>query len=175
MAVYQHVPHPHIARRNQHPPVHRSDVHPPGFNGRLAVLLTKSVGTMVCAYIFAVLAILGFPGLNVSLSSVSYSSSGVTGQQYVQWVSQTFIQLVMLSIIMVGQAILGAAADKRSDQTYQDAEAILHECLELQSHLTAQDRVLVAALEQLAAVTGKPVDPATLKAPPGDAPAPAAG
>jgi hypothetical protein len=159
MTLYQHVPHPHIARRNQHPPVHRSDVHPPGFNGRLAVLLTKSVGTMVCAYIFAVLAILGFPGLNVSLSSVSYSSSGVTGQQYVQWVSQTFIQLVMLSIIMVGQAILGAAADKRSDQTYQDAEAILHECIELQKHLQAQDAALEAMLDKLHAAVPKGAAP----------------
>ena len=117
----------------------------------MAVLLTRGVGTMVCAYVFAVLAVLGFPGLTVSLSSVSYSSAGVTGQQYVQWVSQTFIQLVMLSIIMVGQNILSAAADLRSSQTYEDAEAILHECLQLQAHLAAQDVVLQKAMERLPA------------------------
>jgi len=42
----------------------------------------------------------------------------------IQWVSQTFIQLVMLSVIMVGQNIVSRAADKRADMTYRDAEAI---------------------------------------------------
>jgi hypothetical protein len=149
--IYEHVPHPRLAQRRQKGPVKVGDAHPLGINGRIAVLLTKGVGTMVCAYVFAVLAILGFPGLTISLSSVSYSSAGVTGQQYVQWVSQTFIQLVMLSIIMVGQNILSAAADLRSSQTYEDAEAILHECLELQAHLAAQDVVLQQAMERLPA------------------------
>jgi hypothetical protein len=159
MSLYTHVPHPHIARHRAGRPAHQSDAHPTGFNGRLAVLLTKSVGTMICAYVFAILAVLGFPGLSVSLSSVSYSSSGVTGQQYVQWVSQTFIQLVMLSIIMVGQQILGAASDKRSDQTYEDAEAILHECMELQKHLQAQDAALEAMLEKVQATVPKGLAP----------------
>jgi len=35
----------------------------------------------------------------------------------VQWLSQTFIQLVMLSVIMVGQNLLGRSADKRSELT----------------------------------------------------------
>jgi hypothetical protein len=48
-------------------------------------------------------------------------------------VSQTFIQLVMLSVIMVGQNIVGRAADERSDMTYQDAEATCHEANEIQS------------------------------------------
>src|ERR1700737_4652786 len=110
--LYEHVPHPHVKRRAA--PVHREDVHPVGINGKIAVLLTNGVGTMICAYAFMVLAILGFPGVSVSLNKISYSPDGVTGQQYVQGVSQTCIQLVMLSIIMVGQKILGAAADKRS-------------------------------------------------------------
>lgn len=151
-ALFQHAPHPHIAKRQSSRPPHQSDAHPLGFNGRIAVLLTKGVGTMICAYVFAVLAVLGFPGLTVSLSSIAYSSSGVTGQQYVQWISQTFIQLVMLSIIMVGQNILGKASDLRSDETYKDAEAILHECIQLQAHLAAQDVVLNDALARLTSV-----------------------
>lgn len=155
MSLYDHVPHPHIARRHESGPAHIKDAQPLGFNGRLAVLLTKGVGTMVCAYVFGVLAILGFPGLTVTLHSVSYSSEGVIGQQYVQWISQTFIQLVMLSIIMVGQNVLGAAADKRSDQTYKDAEAILHECIELQKHLQAQDQALESLLDKVHAALPK--------------------
>jgi hypothetical protein len=64
------------------------------FNARIAVKLTRSVGTMWCAYIFLILAILGFP-----LGSTSPTA-------YVQWVSQTCIQLVMLSVIMVGQDVM---------------------------------------------------------------------
>ena len=56
----------------------------------------------------------------------------------VQWLSQTFIQLVMLSVIMVGQNLPGAA-DKRSDLTYNDADATLHEAEQIQAHLKAQD------------------------------------
>ena len=55
-------------------------------------------------------------------------------------------------VIMVGQQVLGAASDKRAVVTYQDAEAILHECLQMQDHLTAQDRALermIHRLEQL--------------------------
>ena len=54
---------------------------------------------------------------------------------FVQWVSQTFIQLVMLSVIMVGQSILGQAADKRAEATYKDAEATFHEGPADPSHL----------------------------------------
>ena len=54
-------------------------------------------------------------------------------------VSQTFLQLVLLPIIIVGQNLQGRAADKRADATWKDAEAILHELLEIQRHLAAQD------------------------------------
>ena len=59
----------------------------------------------------------------------------------VSWVSQTFLQLVLLSIIIVGQNVLAAAADKRSEATYNDADAVLHEAVKIQEHLLAQDKV----------------------------------
>ena len=51
---------------------------------------------------------------------------------------------------MVGQNIQSAAADKRSEDTYLDAEALLHEAQQLQAHLAAQD----AAIEAIAAKAG---------------------
>jgi len=63
-------------------------------NEWLAVKITDLVGTMWCAYVFVALAIVGFP----------YGSSQLP--DYVQWLSQTFIQLVMLSVIMVGQQLI---------------------------------------------------------------------
>lgn len=44
---------------------------------------------------------------------------------------------------MVGQDVLRRAADSRSQQTFLDAEAILHECRQLQHHLSLQDEIIV--------------------------------
>jgi hypothetical protein len=65
----------------------------------------------------------------------------------VSWIAQTFLQLVLLSIIIVGQNIAAAASDKRAEDTYKDAESILSEALEIQKHLQAQDKELIAALQ----------------------------
>ena len=93
---------------------------------------------MWCAYAFAVLALLVLPeAVHGGLLTL------------VQWVSQTFIQLVMLSVIMVGQNILSRASDKRADMTYQDAEATFHEAEQIQAHLKAQDDAMNALLEKV--------------------------
>ena len=68
----------------------------------------------------------------------------------VTWVSQTFIQLVMLSVIMVGQAIMSKASDKRAEMTYKDAEATFHEAEQIQRHLQAQDDALNSLLDKIA-------------------------
>jgi hypothetical protein len=102
------------------------------FNAWFAVKVTEGVGTMWCAYAFAALAI-------VSLPAAISSGNAVT---LVSWISQTFLQLVLLSVIIVGQNVLAAAADKRSEATYNDADAVLHEVVKIQEHLMAQDEVL---------------------------------
>lgn len=53
----------------------------------------------------------------------------------VAWISQTFIQLVALSLLQISQNAQGSAADKRAELTYKDVEAILHEIGELHRHL----------------------------------------
>ena len=139
MAVsFVHIPHPRIAARKKSGPAKTTDEHV-GFNGRVALILTTTVGTMWCAYAFGVLALIALP-------------QALTGGLLliIQWVSQTFIQLVMLSVIMVGQNILSRAADKRADETYQDADATLHEAQQIQDHLKAQDEAINALLEKLA-------------------------
>jgi hypothetical protein len=102
------------------------------FNTWFAVKVTNGVGTMWCAYAFAVIAFISLPQAISSHSAVTL----------VSWVSQTFLQLVLLSIIIVGQNVLAAAADKRSEATYNDADAVLHEAVKIQEHLLAQDQVL---------------------------------
>jgi hypothetical protein len=85
-----------------------------GFNAKFAVLITRLVGTMWCAYLFGVIALLGLgPALKPG------------GEGIVAWIAQTFLQLVLLSVIMVGQNVQSLASDARSANTYKDAEVIL--------------------------------------------------
>ncbi len=139
MSLFEYVPHPRIAAREEQRPLKVKEQHKSGLNGRLAGLITEGVGTMWCAYAFAALAIVALP------QAIHGGSLTI-----VQWISQTFLQLTLLSIIMVGQQVLGAASDQRAVNTYADAEAILEEAQQIQAHLAAQD----AALEVLATRLG---------------------
>ncbi len=85
-----------------------------GFNAKFAVLITRLVGTMWCAYLFGVIALLGLgPALKPG------------GEGIVAWITQTFLQLVLLSVIMVGQNVQSLASDARAANTFKDAETIL--------------------------------------------------
>jgi hypothetical protein len=101
------------------------------FNAWLAVKITAGVGSMWCAYVFAGIALAGLP-----------AALKPGGEGIIAWIAQTFLQLVLLSIIIVGTNIQSAAADKRAQDTYADAEAVLHEAMQIQQHLQAQDEAL---------------------------------
>jgi hypothetical protein len=62
-------------------------------NRRIAEKITSGVSTMWAAYLFAGIALLSLPAA---------LRSGET-LVIVDWIAQTFLQLVLLSIIMVGQ------------------------------------------------------------------------
>jgi hypothetical protein len=85
-----------------------------GLNAKIAVFLTNIVGSMWCAYAFALLALLGLrPALKPG------------GEGLIAWIAQTFLQLVLLSVIMVGQNVQSEASDARSEHTYDDTVQIL--------------------------------------------------
>jgi hypothetical protein len=86
------------------------------------------------------------------------------GEGIIAWIAQTFLQLVLLSIIIVGQNILSAASDKRSEATYKDADAVLHEALQIQKHLEAQDQAIERIMAAVIAVhpeLSRPTSPPT--------------
>ncbi len=142
MAItFEHVPHPHIAARKKTGPPKTTD-ESVGFNGKIALALTTVVGTMWCAYAFALLALVALPSAIKEGSLLAI----------IQWISQTFIQLVMLSVIMVGQNILGKASDKRAEMTYKDADATLEEAEQIQAHLKVQDAALDKMLDKVLAL-----------------------
>ena len=151
--IYQYVPHPHIQRRRATPPTRTVDQrrldHPNPvirFNARVGLAITIVVGTMWCAYLFTVIALVSAP---------SAFSSGST-LTIVAWIAQTFLQLVLLPIIIVGQNIQAKAADKRAEDTYHDADAVLHEVTHIQMHLKAQDDQIMAILDRVKSLPGAP-------------------
>ncbi len=144
--IFTPVIHPRIEQRKKQRPVKVADLMPTGsnpitrFNRWLAVKVTNGVGTMWCAYAFAALALVSLPAAILSHNPVVL----------VSWISQTFLQLVLLSIIIVGQNVLAAASDKRAEATYEDADAVLHTALQIQAHLAAQDDELEKILARVA-------------------------
>ena len=140
---YEHIPHPHITARHATGPVkvaeqHRTDSVVTRFNTKAAILITRAVGSMWCAYLFAAFDLISLP-------------AAIRGgaASFVSWVAQTFLQLVLLSVIMVGQNVQADAADARSEATYHDASATLHETAQLQAHLAAQDELLTRIASHL--------------------------
>ena len=127
-----HIPNPHIQERTKIGP-HLTKNERLGFNGHLALVITNMVGTMWCAYIFAGIAL-------ISLPAAIEGGSATT----VSWIAQTFLQLVLLSVIMVGQKVSAQASDKQALQTFKDTEALLkiqdelHRLIKINNELTEE-------------------------------------
>lgn len=89
------------------------------FNKWLATKVTDGVATMWCAYLFCLLALAGLP-----------AALHPGGEGIIAWIAQTFIQLVLLSVIMVGQKI-------QADQTINH---VTQKHNELKRHITETHR-----------------------------------
>jgi hypothetical protein len=83
-------------------------------NTRLAISITRVVGSMWCAYIFALIALISLPAAISSQNPIII----------VAWVAQTFLQLVLLPIIIVGQNVQNAASDARAESDHETLIAI---------------------------------------------------
>ena len=85
-----------------------------GFNAKFAVLITRGVGTMACAYLFGIIALISLP------DAIKAGRPAI-----ISWIAQTFLQLVLLSIIMVGQSVQAAASDARANKEFADTEVVM--------------------------------------------------
>jgi len=111
------------------------------FNAKFGLRITLVVGTMWMAYVFTILALFALPD---AIKQGTYF--------IIVWLSSSFLQLVLLPIIIVGQNIQATASDKRAEETYKDAEAVLKEAEEIQRHLLAQDEVISAIMAHLESI-----------------------
>ena len=141
--AYEYKQHPHVeARKIKGPAVSkRSHANKAklSLNDRIGLGVTRRVGTMWAAYIFLALTL-------VSLPAALQSGNVLV---IVSWVAQTFLQLVLLPIIIVGQNIQAKSSDDRAIATYEDAGAILEESKEIQAHLGDQDAALGILVEKM--------------------------
>ena len=123
-----------VKSREVHADVHGSSVLGQ-FNSRLAVLITKSVGTMWAAYAFALLALISFPQALVAF----LHGDTVVG---ISWISQAFLQLVLLPIILVGQNVISASQDARAEADHETLTALHTMNVRQLQLLEQQERIL---------------------------------
>ena len=109
-----------------------------GFNAKVALVITRSVGTMACAYVFGLIALISLP------DAIKAGRPAI-----ISWIAQTFLQLVLLSIIMVGQSVQSAASDARAAKQFADTETILDR---LDVHTEGGIKTVLDAIDAL----GKP-------------------
>lgn len=89
---------------------------------KLGFVITRAVGTMITAILFTALALVSFPAAIKTHNAIVI----------VAWIAQTFLQLVLLPIIMVGQNIQSKHAETLADEefrttktTYKDLENLI--------------------------------------------------
>ncbi|HSS93746.1 MAG TPA: hypothetical protein VLR46_07130 [Candidatus Dormibacteraeota bacterium] len=102
------------------------------FNTWLAVKITKTVGSMWMAYIFAALTLISLPAAIASGQVIII----------VAWIAQTFLQLVLLPIIIVGQNVIQAANDARAEADHETLSAVHQLTVEVRAINEVQTTIL---------------------------------
>ncbi len=112
-------------------------------NTRIAVAITRAVGTMWAAYLFVLIALISFPQ---ALDAFLHGNTlvGIT------WLSQSFLQLVLLPIIIVGQNVNAAAQDARAEADHETLTA-LHQINVRELHILQGQQAILKLLEDKSA------------------------
>jgi hypothetical protein len=116
-------------------------------NSWLAVHITRAVGTMWAAYAFVLISLVSFPqALHAFLSGDTFVG--------ISWLSQSFLQLVLLPIIIVGQNVISASQDARAEADHITLTT-LHainvrqlKILEQQEEMLKQQRAILELLQK---------------------------
>jgi len=143
-AVHAHV-HDHLPDRTSYQ----------RFNKRVALAITTYVGTMTCFWVFCLLALCSLPYVLSQFSVFAHTFPAVIIKMsiltLIAWIAQTFLQLVLLPSIMVGQNLQNEAADARSAKTFEDVEAVLNL---LDIHTQGGLKAVLDAIDALRGGTG---------------------
>lgn len=119
------------------------------FNEKFALWSVSNVATMACAYVFGLIALVALPqAIHDSFAS------GFAPLPLVNWLSQSFLQLVLLSIIMVGQSVQGRATERRSNEQYDAVMELLKDMRTLvvqENQIVSEDEQELASLAAISA------------------------
>ena len=102
------------------------------FNAAIAVRITRIVGTMYCAYVFTLIALVALP------AAIQQGSPTVL----VNWLSSNFLQLVLLPIIIVGQNVISAAQDARAEADHETLTTLHQMSMQQIAILQGQNQIL---------------------------------
>lgn len=130
------------ARTLDHHPTHNAYQR---FNKRVAIWLVSKVGTMTCFWIFNLLSFI------LLAPTLAYDNLfGVPRAGFMHWylsygfiilwtfLLSTYLQLVLLPGLMVGQNLQNEAADVRSTKTFEDVEEIRNLVRQIIEHQAGQ-------------------------------------
>jgi hypothetical protein len=126
-----HIPHRLILSHDSHGTVHGTGAIA-GFNTWLAVKITKVVGSMWIAYLFAAIALVSLPAAIQSRNVIII----------IAWIAQTFFQLVLLPIIIVGQNVIQATNDARAEADHETLSAVHKLTVEVHAMNEAHSAIL---------------------------------
>jgi hypothetical protein len=93
------------------------------FNDAVAVRITKAVGTMWTGYLFGLLSLFSLPAiLHLVFPKLSIFPHWIISASLISliaWVSQNFLQLILLPIIMVGQNVIQVQQDAKAESDHR--------------------------------------------------------
>lgn len=121
------------------------------FMNKVGLRITLAVGTMTCAIIFAGIALISLP----SVIQQTFAGGHIQPILIVAWVAQTFLQLVLLSIIMVGQNVQSDHAALRADEEYKTTMTSYSDIEHILKHLDEQDKQLLQQTKMLEQLLSK--------------------
>jgi len=117
-------------------------------NQNIAQKITSAVATMWCAYLFAAIALISLPTAIRSGDTIVI----------VSWIAQTFLQLVLLSVIMVGQSVQSKSVERKINETHfasltefelaKEAQTVAHQELKELRQISQEMHSLVRDLEK---------------------------
>ena len=90
---------------------------------------------MPTAYLFTILSLIGLAGL------LGYLPASVF--LFCTWLSQMFLQLVMLPIISVGQSVLGRHAELMAEEQFNTTQKTYTDIEQVMEHLSKQDEKII--------------------------------
>ncbi|MEY9906850.1 putative membrane protein [Catenulispora sp. MAP12-49] len=141
MSLYTSMRHPHVHRRIRHGHARiENEYAGSGTGGKLAAWITRRLGSMWTVYGCLALTVVW-----MLLGSRAFLGFDPYPYPFMLFLGNV-VQLLLIFVILLGQQVLGRTGDRRAVQTFEDAEAILHDCEQIQNHLIAQDRHLAACV-----------------------------